>query len=52
MAARPTWRFLRDYFVYSGWRDGVVGFVASALSAFASFLKYAFLFARSQSPSE
>jgi glycosyltransferase involved in cell wall biosynthesis len=52
MAARPTWRFLRDYFVYSGWRDGVVGFVASALSAFASFLKYAFLFARSQSPGE
>ena len=52
MAARPTWRFLRDYFVYSGWRDGVVGFVASALSAFASFLKYAVLFARSQSPGE
>jgi len=52
MAARPTWRFMRDYVVYSGWRDGVVGFVASALSAFASFLKYAFLFARGQSPAE
>jgi glycosyltransferase involved in cell wall biosynthesis len=46
---RPTWRFIRDYVVFGGWRDGVVGFVASAVSAFASFLKYAFLFARSQS---
>jgi len=50
IAARPAWRFLRDYIFYSGWRDGVVGFVASALSAFAAFLKYAFLFARRQSP--
>jgi glycosyltransferase involved in cell wall biosynthesis len=50
MTARPAWRFLRDYFVFSGWRDGAVGFVAAALSAFAAFLKYAFLFARSQTP--
>ena len=50
LTARPTWRFFRDYVVFSGWRDGVVGFVVSALSAFAAFLKYAFLFARSQSP--
>ncbi|MEO7085095.1 MAG: glycosyltransferase family 2 protein [Gemmatimonadaceae bacterium] len=50
MTARPFWRFLRDYFVFSGWRDGAVGFVAAALSAFAAFLKYAFLFARSQTP--
>jgi glycosyltransferase involved in cell wall biosynthesis len=49
LTARPAWRFLRDYFVFSGWRDGSVGFVAAALSAFAAFLKYAFLFARSQS---
>jgi glycosyltransferase involved in cell wall biosynthesis len=49
LTARPFWRFLRDYFVFSGWRDGAVGFVAAALSAFAAFLKYAFLFARSQS---
>jgi hypothetical protein len=40
---------VRDYVVLSGWRDGVVGFVASAVSAFAAFLKYAFLFAKSQS---
>jgi glycosyltransferase involved in cell wall biosynthesis len=50
LAARPAWRFARDYVVFSGWRDGVVGFVAAVLSAFATFLKYAFLFARSQSP--
>jgi glycosyltransferase involved in cell wall biosynthesis len=50
MSARPTWRFVRDFIVFSGWRDGLVGFVAAVLSAFAAFLKYAFLFARSQSP--
>jgi glycosyltransferase involved in cell wall biosynthesis len=49
MAARPAWRFVRDYVVFAGWRDGIVGFIAAALSAFAAFLKYAFLFARSQS---
>jgi glycosyltransferase involved in cell wall biosynthesis len=49
MMMRPAWRFIRDYIVFAGWRDGVVGFVASALSAFAAFLKYAFLFARSRS---
>jgi glycosyltransferase involved in cell wall biosynthesis len=49
LAARPAWRFVRDYVVFSGWRDGVVGFVAAALGAFAAFLKYAFLFARRQS---
>jgi glycosyltransferase involved in cell wall biosynthesis len=48
LTARPSWRFVRDYLVFSGWRDGVEGFVASALSAFAAFLKYAFLFARSR----
>ncbi len=46
LTMRPAWRFVRDYFVYSGWRDGAVGFIAAALSAFAAFLKYAFLFAR------
>jgi glycosyltransferase involved in cell wall biosynthesis len=50
MSARPAWRFVRDYVVYSGWRDGAVGFVVAALSAFAAFLKYAFLFARRHTP--
>jgi glycosyltransferase involved in cell wall biosynthesis len=48
LAARPAWRFVRDYIVFSGWRDGLIGFVAAAISAFASFLKYAFLFSRSR----
>ena len=52
LVGRPAWRFVRDYFVYAGWRDGAVGFVAAALSSFASFLKYAFLFSRSRSPEE
>ena len=51
LTARPTWRFFRDYVAYSGWRDGTVGFIAAALGAFAAFLKYAFLFARSHSAS-
>jgi glycosyltransferase involved in cell wall biosynthesis len=50
ISARPFWRFVRDYFVFSGWRDGAIGFIAAALSAFAAFLKYAFLFARSRTP--
>jgi glycosyltransferase involved in cell wall biosynthesis len=50
LSVRPAWRFFRDFVVFSGWRDGVVGFVVAVLSAFAAFLKYAFLFARSQSP--
>ncbi len=50
LTVRPAWRFFRDFVVFSGWRDGVVGFVVAVLSAFAAFLKYAFLFARSQSP--
>jgi glycosyltransferase involved in cell wall biosynthesis len=50
MTARPAWRFVRDFIVFSGWRDGLTGFVAATLNAFAAFLKYAFLFARSRSP--
>ncbi len=38
---RPAWRFFRDYILWSGWRDGVPGFIASAIGAFAAFLKYA-----------
>ena len=49
MSMRPAWRFLRDYFAYSGWRDGVAGFIAAVVSAFASFLKYALLFVRARS---
>lgn len=40
---RPAWRFFRDYFVYSGWRDGRAGFVVATVSAFSVFCKYACL---------
>ena len=40
---RPPWRFVRDYVVYSGWRDGAAGFVVASVSAFSVFLKYACL---------
>lgn len=45
LTARPAWRFGRDYIIWSGWRDGTAGLIAACLSAFAAFLKYAFLFA-------
>jgi (heptosyl)LPS beta-1,4-glucosyltransferase len=40
---RPTWRFIRDYFIYSGWRDGRAGFIVAVVSAFSVFCKYACL---------
>lgn len=40
---RPLWRFVRDYVVFSGWRDGRAGFVVSVVSAFSVFCKYATL---------
>ena len=45
ITARPAWRFVREYFMYSGWRDGRRGLVVAALSACAALLKYAHLFA-------
>jgi glycosyltransferase involved in cell wall biosynthesis len=50
LGVRPAWRFARDYIVFAGWRDGGLGFVAAVMCAFASFLKYAFLLVRQQSP--
>lgn len=40
---RPTWRFVRDYVLLAGWRDGAPGFVVAWVSAFSVFLKYACL---------
>jgi len=40
---RPFWRFVRDYVLFSGWRDGLAGFVVSVVSAFSVFCKYATL---------
>lgn len=43
LLARPGWRFVRDYIVYSGWRDGSAGFIVAVVSAFSVFCKYASL---------
>jgi glycosyltransferase involved in cell wall biosynthesis len=43
LGARPLWRFVRDYFAAGGFLDGRVGLVASALTAYSGFLKYAYL---------
>jgi glycosyltransferase involved in cell wall biosynthesis len=40
---RPTWRFVRDYLLLNGWRDGARGFVVAWVSSFSVFLKYACL---------
>jgi glycosyltransferase involved in cell wall biosynthesis len=40
---RPVWRFVREYFVYGGWRDGRAGLVLALLSASSVLLKYAHL---------
>ena len=45
LLARPFLRFVRDYVVYSGWRDGVAGFIVAIVSAFSVFCKYASLIA-------
>ena len=47
---RPAWRFVRDYVVYSGWRDGPSGFVVASVSAFSVFLKYACLLTLPKTP--
>lgn len=49
LLVRPPWRFVRDYVVYGGWRDGSAGFVVSVVSAFSVFAKYAALRMRDNS---
>jgi hypothetical protein len=41
----PAWSFVREYVLYSGWRDGEHGLVAAVLSGCAALFKYAHLFA-------
>lgn len=43
LVVKPGWRFIRDYIVYGSIRDGRFGLITSAMSAFAAFLKYAFV---------
>jgi (heptosyl)LPS beta-1,4-glucosyltransferase len=40
---RPVWRFVREYLLYGGWRDGRAGLVLALLSASSVLLKYAHL---------
>ncbi len=46
LAARPAWRFLRQYVLYGGWRDGLAGFIICWMAAHSVFLKYAFVWER------
>ena len=43
MTIHPLWRFLREYIVYGGWRDGRAGLMVAALSSCSALLKYAYL---------
>jgi glycosyltransferase involved in cell wall biosynthesis len=43
LGGRPAWRFARDYFVYGSCLDGAFGLLTSTLTAYACFLKYAYL---------
>jgi glycosyltransferase involved in cell wall biosynthesis len=43
LVVRPYWRFVRDYVVYGSFLDGRFGVVTSVLTAYAAFLKYAYL---------
>ncbi len=40
---KPMGRFVRDYVLYSGWRDGWRGAVAAMMSAFSVFLRTAMI---------
>jgi len=50
LVMRPWWRFVRDYFLYGSVLDGRYGFVASALTAYSAFLKYAYLWDMTERP--
>jgi hypothetical protein len=41
IAAHPPLAFLRNYIAHRGFRDGVRGFVISALNSYYVFLKFA-----------
>lgn len=38
---RPVWRFFRQYVLYQGFRDGLVGVIICMMAAFSVFFKYA-----------
>jgi glycosyltransferase involved in cell wall biosynthesis len=38
--AKPTFRFVKHYFIQQGFRDGIPGFVISVLQSYAVFMRY------------
>lgn len=50
MLASPLARFFRFYVIKGGFLDGIAGFAHIAIGAWASFLKYAKLYALQQKP--
>jgi len=50
LGVRPGWRFLRDYLAYGSWLDGSFGLLTSVLTAYACFLKYAYLWELGRRP--
>lgn len=49
---RPVFTFLKYYIIRKGYRDGMAGFLVSALSSMYTFVKYAKLFHITQSNSQ
>jgi glycosyltransferase involved in cell wall biosynthesis len=43
LTVRPAWRFLRAYIIERGMLDGRIGVILAGLSAYACFVKYAYL---------
>jgi hypothetical protein len=40
MTLRPLWRFLKDFIILRGFKDGYYGYIVSVNSAHEVFLKY------------
>jgi len=41
LTIRPAWRFIRQFVLFRGYRDGKAGFIICMMAAFSVFLKYA-----------
>lgn len=48
LALRPAWRFFRQFILYGGWRDGIVGFIICWMAAHSVFLKYVYVWEKQQ----
>lgn len=52
LAGRPLWRFIRQYVMYGGWRDGMAGFIICWMAAHSVFLKYAHVWEKQRKESK